>query len=314
MKKLLMVLTAILIATNISGCARMTGDIITPTSEPSTEPTAEPTAQTSTELQFTFVNIPKIDGSTATIPLAEAIYSATLGIDRDKGAELVNFSGTNNAYIKLVDGETDIIFAYEPPAAALEHIKKNNADLELVPIGRDALVFLVNTKNPVKNLSTAQIIDIYQDKITNWKDVGGDDSVIKAFQRNPTSGSQTLMEKLVMNGRKMAVPPAEYVKSEMGELYDSVATYNNSGFALGYNVYYYVSQMKDDVNIAMLSVDNVIPSSDSIRSGSYPFVNDFYVAIRKDTPSDSPARLLFDWIQGSAGQKLIDSEGYVGNK
>lgn len=68
------------------------------------------------------------------------------------------------------------------------------------PIGRDALVFLTNEKNPVKSLSRQQVSRIYSGAVTNWKELLGDDREIRAFQRPKDSGSQNLMEKLVMKG------------------------------------------------------------------------------------------------------------------
>ena len=97
----------------------------------------------------------------------------------------------------------------------------------------------------------------------------------------------------------------------MGSLVDAVAIYDGAENAIGYNVYYYVSTMKLDENIRLLSVNGVAPSTKSIASGSYPFVNDFYAVIRSDAPKGSPQRILFDWIQTTDGQALVSHEGYV---
>ncbi|MDR1692959.1 MAG: phosphate ABC transporter substrate-binding protein, partial [Oscillospiraceae bacterium] len=85
----------------------------------------------------------------------------------------------------------------------------------------------------------------------------------------------------------------------------------NGGGAIGYNVFYYVSRMKSDPNIKILSVDGVEPTNETIRSGEYPFVNDFYAAIRASEPQGSPARVLYDWLQGEEGQTLVEAAGYV---
>ena len=69
--------------------------------------------------------------------------------------------------------------------------------------------------------------------------------------------------------------------------------------------------MTDDERIKILSVDGVAPSNETISSGDYPFVNDFYAVIRANAPVDSPERKLFEWLQTPAGQDLIEAEGYV---
>jgi phosphate transport system substrate-binding protein len=147
--------------------------------------------------------------------------------------------------------------------------------------------------------------------VTNWKDVGGADSGILAYQRQPVSGSQTMMNKLVMKGTPMAKAPAEYVIGEMGGLVDAVAVYDGAENAVGYNVYYYVTRMKLDDNIRLLEVGGVAPSIETITSGDYPFVNDFYAVIRADAPDDSPERVLFVWMQTEEGQRLVAHEGYA---
>lgn len=81
-------------------------------------------------------------------------------------------------------------------------------------------------------------------KITNWKEVGGDDLEIAPFQRNAESGSQVLMEKLVMDGQAMMEPPEGYMLSEMGTLMEAVRSYDNSASAIGYSVFYYASDME----------------------------------------------------------------------
>jgi hypothetical protein len=256
-------------------------------------------------LPFTFTekNFPRLDGSTATRPLGEALAAVLLGKPRAECAQYAQFSGTDSSYYALRGGEADLLVLYEGVW---------NGYIDVAPIGRDALVFLVNAANPVRNLSSQQIVDIYAGNITNWREVGGAGASIIAYQRNQGSGSQTMMQKLVMKDTEMAEAPPEMVIGEMGYLLSVVASYNNGEHALGYNVYYYVSRMAPDERIRLLSVDGVAPQNSTIKDGSYPFVNDFYVAVRKNSPPGSPERVLFEWLQGEEGQALIESEGYVG--
>ena len=266
---------------------------------------------TTPAFMFNLENIPLIDGSTATIPLIEAVYSVLLGVPRDQAAQMVSTSGTDSAYDNLIWGDAGILLVYSPSPHVLENAKNNGIELEMAPIGRDGLVFLVNNVNPVKSLTPEEIVSIYSGEITNWKAAGGEDVEIKAFQRPDRSGSQTMMDELVMKGIPMAQTEAEYVIGEMGGLIDAVALYDNAQSAIGYNVYYFVSKMEINENVRMLAVGGVEPSTESISDGSYPLVSDFYAVIKKDTPPDSPARILYDWIQSADGQNLIKHEGYA---
>jgi phosphate transport system substrate-binding protein len=274
-------------------------------SAPASTASATPSAE---GFKFTAQNMPRIDGSTATIPLISAVRSVLLGIPRE---DKTTVSGTDNAYSQLIEGNADVLLVYAPAQKTLDYAKEKNIKLEMAPIGKDALVFLVNVKNPIKSLTPAQLVSIYAGSVTDWKDVGGKDAGILAYQRQLMSGSQTMMDKLVMKGTPMAKAPAEYIIGEMGQLVDAVAVYDGAENAIGYNVYYYVSRMKLDENIRLLEVGGVMPSTESIASGKYPFVNDFYAVIRGDAPKDSPQRVLFDWMLTENGQKLVAHEGYA---
>ena len=91
-----------------------------------------------------------------------------------------------------------MLVVYEAPDSVKEELEAANVQLEQKPIGVDALVFIVNEDNPVTDLTQQQLRDIYAGKITNWKDVGGQDLDIVAFQRRSDSGSQTLFQKLLI--------------------------------------------------------------------------------------------------------------------
>ncbi len=292
------------------------------TASPSPSAPAEPTAQSPSppapessvpalEAQFTVESYPRVDGSTANIPLGEALASLMLGIDRADAAKMIEFSGTTDAYQRLMYGNADLLLVYEASPVTIEQKNESNFEWDIAPIGRDALVFIVNKNNPVTNLTTDQARDIYTGKITNWNQLGGPDLKIEAFQRNKTSGSQTLFEKLVMRGETPMEPPTEYAVGEMDSLIKAVVNYNNSGAAIGYSVFYYAKNMNPGDGLRFMSIDGVEPTKESIRSGKYPHVNDFYAVIDKTAAGDSAQRQLYDWLQTEQGQKLVDAEGYV---
>ena len=214
----------------------------------------------------------------------------------------------------LYDTTTRMLVVYEAPDYVKEELQEANVELEQKPIGVDALVFIVNEDNPVQALTQQQLRYIYAGKITNWKDVGGKDQAIVAFQRGEDSGSQTLFKKLLIQGGELMTPPSELAPAAMGELVDSIADYNNSANAIGFSVYYYIDQMYSKPGLRLLAVDGVTPGNDTLADGSYPLCNDFYAVIHPDAAADSPERRLYDWLDTADGISCIQKAGYVAAK
>ena len=278
------------------------------------EPPASSAASEVTAAPFlTVEDFPALDGSTACIPLMAQMMADTTGRDLVEAQSTISVSTTAYAWenFGLYDTDTQMLVVYEAPDYVKKELEEAKAELESKPIGRDALVFIVNENNPVKSLTQQQLKDIYAGKITNWKDVGGEDLDIVAFQRGEDSGSQTLFKKLLIQDGELMDPPTELAPAAMGELVDSIAAYNNSANAIGFSVYYYIDQMYSQPGLRLLAVDDVTPSNNTIADESYPLCNEFYAVIHPDAAADSPERILYDWLDTDAGQDCIKKAGYV---
>ena len=260
---------------------------------------------------FTRENMPRLDGSTATAPLAQAAAAVLLGESEEDVADLIDFSRTTESYRQLMQGNADLLIAAEPNAAVFDEMEEAGFEVQMEPLATDALVFMVNEDNPVDSLTTEQLRGIYSGEITNWSEVGGADLEIVPFQRNAESGSQVLMEKLVMDGTEMTEPPEGYMIASMVGLMDAVKEYDNSANAIGYSVYDYAHDMQMAGGLKLLKIDGVAPEAATIRSGEYPFLNPYYVAMNAAEPEGSMTRVLYDWLLGPDGQKLVDMKGYV---
>ncbi len=260
---------------------------------------------------FTKETYPKVDGSTATIPLSENIAAELLSLSKEEAGSFIKHNTTHNAYVNLIDGKADIIFVTEPSEQEYSLAKEKGVELEVVPIVKEAFVFLVNKSNPVDQLTVKQIQDIYQGNIKNWKAAGGPDKEIIAYQRPKNSGSQTIMENQVMKGLKMSDAPMELKPSEMEGLIEAVASYDNSDKAIGYSVYYYANSMYNKETIKFVKVNGVQPDNKTISGGTYPFTSAYYAVLNKKSPADSNSRKLLQWILSDQGQKLAETSGYV---
>lgn len=260
---------------------------------------------------FSTENYPRIDGSTATLPLAEAFKADFTGTDI-KEVE-VTHSKTHNAYVNLINGETDLILVTYPSEDELKLAKEKGIELEIVPIVKEAFVFFVNKENSVNNLTLNEIQDIYSGKITNWKEVGGEDKEILAFQRPKNSGSQTGMLNSVMQGIKMKEPTTEIVAVDMQDIIDVISDYNNKDTAIGYSYYYYATTMYTSDTMKLLSVNGVEPTYENIKNGLYNIQTAYYAVIKKDEPADSDTRKLLEVMKSERGQNVAKGAGYVQN-
>lgn len=253
--------------------------------------------------------LPIIDGATALYPVyaafAQAIYPEK---NYDPYNSEVMSNRTGEAYDNLINGRVDMIFALAPSKDQIARAEKNNRQLTLTPIGKEAFVFFVNEKNPVKSLTTDEIKGIYTGEIDNWKDIGGKKKAIRAFQRPEDSGSQTALQHF-MGDTPIMDPPVEDIALLMGTMLDVVSDYKNYNNAIGYTFRYYSTEMTSNNNIRLLSVNEVEPTTETIQSGDYPITNEIY-AITAGSQNPHIDEFI-DWILSEQGQEIVEKTGYV---
>ena len=150
-------------------------------------------------------DMPVLDGAEACYPVYAAVAKALYqNIDQieleyketnygDENGTIVTFYNTAVGFERLVNGDVDMFFGARPSASQLEYAAEHGVELVYTPIGKEAFVFFVEEDNPVDSLTEDQIRSIYHGSITNWKDVGGNNEDIVAFQRPERSGSQSMM-------------------------------------------------------------------------------------------------------------------------
>ena len=305
-------------------------------------PTSSKVIDIDTNFEITS-DFPKLDGATALYPIyisiAKSIYPEETIVNLDKEAcvtatkdaiftmdtsglnekypecvrtwneDLVTCSKTKEAYRKIVDGEADIIFVAGPSKAQEEYAKEKGVELVYTPIGKEAFVFFVNSKNKLNNISVEQIQDIYSGKTTKWNELGikylGD---IRAFQRAEGSGSQTALQN-IMAEKTLMTPPQEDIVELMGGIINKTADYKNYKNAIGFSFRFYSTEMVKNDKIKLLSLNGIAPTLENIENGEYPITSEFFAVTRKDA---SPNTLkIIDWLQTEEAQSIIKKVGYT---
>ena len=265
-------------------------------------------------------DMPVLDGAEACYPLYSAV-AKTLYKDIDKiekaaslsekptNGQIVSFTNTAIGYERLIDGHVDMFFGAKPSASQQQLAKESGVELEFTPIGKEAFVFFVNENNPVEALSADQLRAIYHGDITNWKNVGGADTEIVAFQRPERSGSQSMMVYF-MGDVTLKEPVTFEMQSAMSGITKQVAEYYNESGAIGYTFRYFLEGLNQQKGVKMLAVDGVYPTTQTIKDGSYPIQTALYCVTVKGNDNPNVQKVI-DFLLSDDGQYLVEQSGYA---
>ena len=290
----------------------------------------KPTANT----PLTITNAPVIDGSDSTEPLRNLLVYRLLGIDcqwtqnlhtdatwtikpvwdkmddntRDGLQRIMKNSNTHGSFVSLLDGEDDLIItAREISRDEQKYADEKGVAVISTPIAKDAFVFIVNPKNPVRNLTIEQIQKIYTGEIRNWKEIGGNDATINPYVRNPNSGSQEKMETIVMEGLNMIDWP-EMVGYVMLAPYFQLEQDENG---IAYTPFYYYDTIVNDDRTKVIGVNGVVPGKKTIENGTYPYVTLVMASVRADIDKACTAYQLLYRLATGQHNNIIKESGYI---
>ena len=286
---------------------------VTPSPELTPTPVTEPTSQIQDDRIITMDNLPVLDGATANLPFYQAVVGELLGISDEEAAKRVLCTTTEGAYANLTDGLADMIFVSYPSESQIKWAAEKKVEFEYHQILTGAFVFFVNKENPIDSLTLEQLQGIYSGKITNWKEVGGNDAPIDAYQRTEGSGSQNGLYRYILPKEQVMEAPKGYIYNTMSSILYAFngKAYDNGLNAIGYSYYYYVANMNQNDSIKLIKINGIEPNQDTIANGTFPFCNPTLAVVRKGTQIDSPVYSIIQWILSDEGAELAKSLGYV---
>lgn len=256
-------------------------------------------------------DLPILDGAAACFPMysafVNAVYPENTKLDMQYG--VFRYNNTVYGYKLLAERQTDIFFGGYPSEEQIQKATSEGTEFEYTEIGKEAFVFFVHKDNPISNLTTEQIKGIYSGEITNWKEVGGDNEKIIAFQRNEGSGSQSMLERF-MGDTQIMTPPTEQVNDFMSGIIDQVSRYKNTSSSIGFSFRYYLEGIIKNPNIKTISIDGIEPNKENIRNEEYPITTSVYAVTYKNNDNENVQKLL-EWILSDEGQEIVEKTGYV---
>jgi phosphate transport system substrate-binding protein len=224
----------------------------------------------------------------------------------------VSGGGSGTGIAALINGTTDIANASRKiKDEERETAQKNGVEPYEIEIARDAIGVIVHPENPVQQLTLQQVSDIYSGKITNWKELGGEDRPIVLLSRESNSGTHVyFLEEVVRLGQKdnktlfsqdtLLLPSSEGIIAEVRQ----------NPNAIGYDGLGYITP--DAKTLAIAPKDGgeyVRPSIETVNNGKYPIARPLFMYTPGEPQGD--VKTYLDWILGPAGQHIVGELGFV---
>ncbi|RKY25492.1 MAG: hypothetical protein DRP62_01045 [Planctomycetota bacterium] len=243
----------------------------------------------------------QIEGSTTVGPIADAFAE----VFKNKYPNLditVKKTGSGDGAAALVDKRCDVaIMSRFMKEKEFKRAVENGVFPVAHVVAMDGVCVVVHPSNPVTQLSTSQIRDIYKGKITNWKEVGGANLRIVVITRDTSSGTYETFHKLVMNKEEMG-SSVEYVNSNP-QAHVRVKT---TAGAIGYVGIGFL-----DSNVKALKVDGVAPSRQTIATGQYPVARPLFMFTNGYPKLGSMTYKFCTFYLTETGQEIIEAKGFI---
>lgn len=241
-----------------------------------------------------------ISGSTTVLPVmqkaGESFMAANPGITLS-----ISGGGSGSGIKALNEGLCHIAMSSRDIKASEKELgAKNGVKAVRTAIAVDALIPVVHPENPVKNLSSAQLKDIYAGRIKNWKELGGKDGKIVVISRDSSSGTYETWHEIVMQKEKVA--QTALMQASNGAVVQTVA---GNKRAIGYIGFGYLTD-----SLKKLDVNGIEATAQTALSKKWPIARELYV-FTNGTPEAAVKKLLQYLLDPQKGQKAVQEVGYI---
>jgi phosphate transport system substrate-binding protein len=216
----------------------------------------------------------------------------------------VTGGGSGVGITALINGTTDICNSSRPmKQTEIEKLKARYNTLGVsIPCAKDGITIFLNEANKVQELTIKQLSDIYQGKIRNWKELGGNDAEIRLYGRENSSGTYTYFHDEVVKADYAAtvqsLPGTAAVVNAVKKDVNGIG-YGGAAYAVGVK---HAKVKKDAVSQA------VLPTPETIGKGEYPITRFLYMYLRNRPTGET--KKYIDWILSQEGQMVVTEVGY----
>ena len=292
MKRIVSIALCLILALSLAACGQTAVPAATTAPAASAAPAATeaPATTAAAKLSGTVAT----DGSTSMEKVIGALGEAFMEANPDT-TFTYNPTGSGSGIQAVQEGRCDIGLS----SRALKDAEKEAGLTETV-LAYDGIAMIVNPANPVEDLSLEQIADIYTGKITNWSEVGGNDSQIVLIGREAGSGTRGGFEEIV------GVVDACQYRQELSSTGDVITTVAQNPDAIGYAS---LAAVKDTVKA--LKVAGVTPTEATVKDGTYTIQRPFVLATKTGEKLNDVAQAFFDYATSADASEIITAAGAV---
>jgi phosphate transport system substrate-binding protein len=241
-----------------------------------------------------------IKDSTTVLPIAQKVAEVYMKQNPDVKIS-ISGGGSGNGIKALIDGSTDIADSsrFIKPKEVKLAVEKGKYPVPFA-VAYDCIVPVVHPSNNAKNITMAQLKDIYMGKIKNWKEIGGPDRPLVVISRDTSSGTYEVWHKKVL--KKERVFPGALLQASNGAVVQAVSKNKN---AIGYIGLGYVDQ-----SVKGLTVDGITGSEETTLNGTYPISRPLYM-FTPGWPKGDVLNFINFVMSPEKGQKYVSEAGYV---
>ena len=285
MKRIVSIALCLILALSLAACGQTAAPAATTPAA-----TEAPATTAAAKLSGTVAT----DGSTSMEKVIGALGEAFMEANPDT-TFTYNPTGSGSGIQAVQEGRCDIGLS----SRALKDAEKEAGLTETV-LAYDGIAMIVNPANPVEDLSLEQIADIYTGKITNWSEVGGNDSQIVLIGREAGSGTRGGFEEIV------GVVDACQYRQELSSTGDVITTVAQNPDAIGYAS---LAAVKNTVKV--LKVAGVTPTEATVKDGTYTIQRPFVLATKTGEKLNDVAQAFFDYATSADASEIITAAGAV---